>query len=198
MTAMAQSGPDDDAAGYEDRLSKVTIGRPTRLTGLIELSDYDPRWPDAYRLHAKRITHALGPRIGRLEHVGSTSVPGLPAKPVIDIVLEVPDSADEPAFVPDLEAAGYTLKIREPGWFEHRLLSVPAADVNLHVFSAGCVETDRMVGFRDRLRTDASDRELYARTKRELAARAWTHMQQYADAKTSVVGEIMARAAAAP
>jgi GrpB-like predicted nucleotidyltransferase (UPF0157 family) len=136
---------------------------------------------------------ALGDRVVRLEHVGSTSVPGLAAKPIIDIVLEVPDSSDEPAYVGDLEAAGYVLKIREPAWYEHRLLRVPGS-VNLHVFSAGCPETDRMFRFRDHLRSSAADRELYERTKRDLASRAWKFMQQYADAKNEIVGEIMVRA----
>src|SRR5439155_17341387 len=120
-----------------------------------------------------------------------TSVAGLPAKPIIDIVLEVPDSSDEPAYVPDLESAGYVLSIREPDWFEHRLFKGPDTNINLHVFSAGCTETQRMVAFRDRLRSDDADRELYARTKRELGARDWKYVQQYADAKTAVVQEIM-------
>jgi len=195
---MAQSHRDDDAAGDEERLAKVTIGRPQRLSGPIELRDYDPRWPAAFRRHAKRIRAALGRRVARLEHVGSTSVPGLAAKPVIDIVLEVESSADEPAYLPDLEAVGYALTIREPDWFEHRLLSVPSKDVNLHVFSAACDETDRMIRFRDRLRTNAADRDLYAATKRRLSAHDWTYMQQYADAKTAVVHEIMTRASPAP
>jgi GrpB-like predicted nucleotidyltransferase (UPF0157 family) len=130
----------------------------------------------------------------RIEHVGSTSVPGLPAKPLIDIVLEVEDSADEEAYVQPLEAAGYTLRIREPGWFEHRLLKGPDTDVNLHVFSAGCEEVERMLLFRDWLRENSADRRLYADAKRELAGREWKYMQQYADAKTAVVHEIMARA----
>ena len=132
----------------------------------------------------------------RLEHAGSTSVPGLPAKPLIDIVLEVPDSTDEVSYVPDLEAAGYVLRIREPDWFEHRLFKGPDTNVSVHTFSAGCDEVDRMLLFRDWLRENAADRELYAATKRELAARDWKYMQQYADAKTAVVLEIMARAQA--
>jgi GrpB-like predicted nucleotidyltransferase (UPF0157 family) len=121
-------------------------------------------------------------------------VPGLPAKPIIDVALEVPDSADEPAYVPEMEAAGYVLRIREPDWFEHRVFKGPDTNVNLHVFSAGCEEVDRMVLFRDRLRGNAAERELYASAKRELAARDWKYVQQYADAKTAVVEEIMARA----
>jgi GrpB-like predicted nucleotidyltransferase (UPF0157 family) len=123
-------------------------------------------------------------------------VPGLAAKPIVDIVLEVPDSADEAAYVPDLEAAGYVLHVREPDWFDHRLFKGPDTKVNLHVFSRGCEETDRMILFRDRLRRDEADRELYARTKRELASRDWKYGQQYADAKSAVVTEILGRARA--
>lgn len=119
------------------------------------------------------------------------------AKPIIDIALEVPDSAEEAAYVADLEAAGYVLRIREPDWFEHRLFKTAGQDVNLHVFSAGCSEPERMVRFRDWLRANAADRELYARTKRALAARDWKYLQQYADAKTEVVEQIMIRAMSA-
>jgi GrpB-like predicted nucleotidyltransferase (UPF0157 family) len=128
------------------------------------------------------------------EHAGSTSVPTLAAKPVIDIVLEVPDAAEEAAYLPAMQAAGYVLRLREPGWFQHRLFKGPDTDINLHVFSAGCPETDRMVSFRDRLRSHTGDRELYVRTKRALTARPWTSVQQYADAKTAVIYEILARA----
>jgi GrpB-like predicted nucleotidyltransferase (UPF0157 family) len=93
--------------------------------------------------------------------------------------------------------AGYIARIREPGWFEHRVFRSPTGDVNLHVFSGGCPETDRMIQFRDWLRSNRADRELYARTKHELASRPWTYMQQYADAKTDVIASIMRRAQAA-
>jgi GrpB-like predicted nucleotidyltransferase (UPF0157 family) len=185
----------DDVAAY-DELEQRVIGGPRPLTGPIELRDHDPRWPDLYAEHAARVRGALGERAVRVEHVGSTSVPGLAAKPIIDIVVEVPDSAEEPAYVEDLERAGYILRIREPEWFEHRLFKPADGGVNLHVFSAGCAETDRMVRFRDRLRVCDADRELYERTKRELAARDWKYMQQYADAKTGVVEDIMTRALA--
>jgi GrpB-like predicted nucleotidyltransferase (UPF0157 family) len=187
-----------DTAAYDESLARITIGGPQPLAGRIEIREYDPAWPDLYAREAERIRGALADRVIRLEHAGSTSVPGLPAKPIIDIVLEVPDSADEPAYVPDLEAAGYVLRIREPDWFEHRLFKGPDTNVNLHVFTTGCVETDRMVLFRDWLRESDQDRELYARAKRELAVREWKYVQQYADAKTEVVAEIMTRALAAP
>jgi GrpB-like predicted nucleotidyltransferase (UPF0157 family) len=112
-------------------------------------------------------------------------------------VLEVPDSADERSYVADLEAAGYVLRIREPEFFEHRMLERPVREVHLHVFSAACPETDRMVGFRNHLRASPADRDLYARTKRDLAARPWKYGQQYADAKTGVISEILARAGVA-
>ena len=98
--------------------------------------------------------------------------------------------------MPRLEQLGYRLRGREADWFEHRLFKGPDTDVNLHTFSAGCSEVDRMIRFRDWLRTNAGDRELYLKTKRELAARRWTYVQQYADAKTEIVKEIMARAEA--
>ena len=166
--------------------------------GQITLRDYDDRWPARYALYAAGVTGALGDRVVRIEHVGSTAVPDLAAKPIIDIVVEVHDSADERVYAPELDAVGYTLRIREPDWFEHRLFKGDRRRVNLHVFSAGCIETDRMVRFRDWLRANPSDRTLYAQTKRELAGRSWQDVQQYADAKTAVVGAIMARALAEP
>jgi GrpB-like predicted nucleotidyltransferase (UPF0157 family) len=126
--------------------------------------------------------------------VGSTSVPRLAAKPLIDIVLVVTDTTDEDAYVPPLEAAGYVLRIREPDWFEHRLFKGPDTNVNVHTFSDGCEEVDRMVGFRDWLRAHDDDRDLYLAAKRELAQRQWKYVQNYADAKSAVVREILARA----
>jgi GrpB-like predicted nucleotidyltransferase (UPF0157 family) len=123
----------------------------------------------------------------RVEHTGSTSVPGLPAKPIVDIVLAVADSAKEGEYVPALEKAGYQIRIREPGWYEHRMFKGPGTDVNLHVFSSDCPEIDRMLAFRDWLRINAIDRELYARCKRVLAQRYWKYTQNYADAKTAVM-----------
>ena len=125
-------------------------------------------------------------------------MPGLAAKPVIDITLVVPDSSDEPAYVPDMEAGGYRLWIREPEWFEHRVFKGPDTNINLHVFSPGCQEIERMVGFRDWLRTHPEDRELYERTKRDLSTRTWAYVQNYADAKTDVVEAIAARAGLPP
>jgi GrpB-like predicted nucleotidyltransferase (UPF0157 family) len=123
-------------------------------------------------------------------------VPGLAAKPIIDIILAIPDSNDEPAYVPALEAGGYVLRGRDPDWHRHRLFNGPDTKVNLHVFSTGCSELDRMLAFRDRLRSDDDERSRYEATKRELAARHWIWVQHYADAKGDVVEAIIARALA--
>jgi len=177
----------------ELRMRAVTIGAPQRIDGAIELRPYDAAWPLRYAVEADRVVRVLGSRVLLLEHVGSTSVPGLPAKPILDMLLVVADSAAEEDYVPPMERAGYVLRIREPDWYEHRLFKGPDANMNLHVFSVGCVEIGRMLGFRDHLRSDVADRELYARTKRELAARHWKYVQEYADAKTEVVEAIISR-----
>jgi GrpB-like predicted nucleotidyltransferase (UPF0157 family) len=181
----------------EEQLAAIWVdGDPPQLAGPVMLVDYDERWLRLYQREADRISGLLGGRVLLIEHAGSTAVPGLPAKPIIDIVLVVADSAEEAAYVPALQAAGYRLVIREPGWYEHRVLKGPDTNVNLHVFSAGCPEVKRMLAFRDWLRTHDADRDLYARTKRELAARDWTYIQNYADAKTEVVADILRRATA--
>lgn len=169
---------------------------PVRADGPVRLVDPDPEWAAQYAQQEARIQAALGPRAVRVEHVGSTSVPGLAAKPVIDIVLVVTDSADEAGYVPDLEAAGYTLQFREPDWYEHRFLRDHDPDVQIHVFSVGSPEVERMLLFRDRLRIRSEERELYERTKRDLAVRRWAYVQDYADAKSAVVEEIISRAQA--
>ena len=186
----------DDDRQREAELQAVTVGKVTRLTSPIQVVDYDPEWPHIFEREAARIRVALGDRALAIEHVGSTSVPGLAAKPRIDILLVLADTSDESTYAPDLEAAGYVLRIREPEWYEHRMFNGPDFDVNVHVLPAGCAEVERMLAFRDHLRRDDADRALYQRTKRELAQREWRYLQDYADAKTEVVEEIMARAMA--
>jgi GrpB-like predicted nucleotidyltransferase (UPF0157 family) len=178
----------------EEQIRAATIGELKPLTGPIELIEYDPAWPGLFLREERRIRAALRERVLLLEHVGSTSVPGLAAKPIIDMTLVVPDSRDEEDYVPALEAAAYVLRIREPDWYEHRCFKRPDTNVNLHVYSPGCPEIERTVLFRDRLRANRPDRELYERAKRDLAGREWKYVQNYADAKTAVVEEIIARA----
>jgi GrpB-like predicted nucleotidyltransferase (UPF0157 family) len=178
----------------EEEIRAATVGELKPLAGPIVLAEYDPGWPQLFEREAERIRTALGERALRIEHAGSTAVPGIAAKPVIDVVLVVADSADEEAYAPPLEAAGYVLSIREPDWYEHRVFKGPDTNVNLHVFSQDCPEIDRMLLFRDWLRRNESDRQLYERTKRELAQKEWKYTQDYADAKSAVVEEIIARA----
>ena len=175
-------------------------GRPEPYSVPVVLHDPDPTWPVLFETDAVAIRTALGATALAVDHVGSTSVPGLPAKPVIDILLQVPDSADEAAYVPALEVLGYSLRIREPDWLEHRVLYQRVEDgaphsIILHVLSPdlGAAEIARMVGFRDWLRAHPDDRDRYAAVKRELAGRRWRYVQDYADAKTEVVEEIIAR-----
>ena len=190
----ATDSPRANTPMTEGQILAATVGprRPTNST--IYLAPYDPAWPALFNRLKKQIQEALGDRMLLLEHVGWTSVPGLSAKPIIDMVMAVADSRDEPAYVQPLEAKGYVLRIREPDWYEHRLLKPPEINGNLHVFSAGCQEIEQMVLFRDWLRHHDDDRLLYEAKKRELAARTWKYTQNYADAKSEVVQQILARA----
>lgn len=178
----------------EDQIIAATVGERQPLTSTIYLAPYDPAWTSLFTQLKKHIHEALGDDLLLLEHVGSTSVPELSAKPIIDMVLAVADSSDELPYVKPLEEKGYTLWVREPDWYEHRLLKAPDMQGNLHVFSDGCEEIEQMLLFRDWLRNNADDRLLYENTKRELAARTWKYTQNYADAKTEVVQQILARA----
>lgn len=181
----------------EAEMQAAHIGGMPVHNAPIQLSEYSAEWPALFIREANRVRAILGGRVLMLEHVGSTSVPGLAAKPIIDMILAVADSADETAYVPAMESARYVLRIREPEWHQHRLFKGPDTDINLHVYSFGCPEIDRMLMFRDWLRVNDADRALYERTKRELAQQTWKYVQNYADAKTAVVEEIVARARAA-
>lgn len=178
----------------EEQIQAAHVAGATPLNGPILLVDYDPDWPRLFEREAARVRSVLGERALLLEHVGSTSVPGLAAKPKIDMLLAVANSADEAAYVPLLEAAGYFLRIREPDWHEHRLFRGPDTEINLHVFTREGSEIARMLLFRDWLRNNPDDRRLYEHTKRELARQNWKYTQNYADAKTTVVEEILTRA----
>ena len=182
-----------DPEARDAELAAVTIGPLEPLDGPVRLQEYDARWPERFAVEEQRIRRALGDHALRLEHVGSTSVPELVAKPRIDILLIVADPAAEATYVPALEAAGYILRVREPDWHEHRMLRGPETAVNLHVHGPDSPELERMLGFRDHLRIHHEDRERYAAAKRELAAREWRFMQDYADAKSDVIEAILGR-----
>ena len=194
---MARERPPMSQATSEEVLRAVTIGELHVHGGPVSLADYDPDWPGRFEREAARIRSVLGDGVRLLEHVGSTSVPGLAAKPIIDILLAVQDSSDEAGYVPPMEAAGYVLRIREPEWFEHRMFRGPDTSANIHVFTEDASEISRMITFRDWLRSHDDDRDLYLSIKRELAARDWKYVQHYADAKSEVVEAILARATSA-
>jgi GrpB-like predicted nucleotidyltransferase (UPF0157 family) len=157
----------------------------------IVVAEYDPTWPSRYEAQAQAIATVLGEALLRIEHVGSTSVPGLAAKPIIDMLVVVRDSADEPSYIPRFAALGYSLRVRDPGFFEHRMLRTAARDVHVHVFSPGAAEIARMLAFRDQLRRSAEDRERYEAVKRQLAGQEWPDMNAYAAAKTSIIEGIL-------
>ena len=167
------------------------IGGAERIE--VELHDYDPRWVDAYHSHRRLISDALATAEVGIEHIGSTAVPGLAAKPIIDIVVTVDDITAEEDYLDALLAAGYQLRVREPG---HRLVRTPARDVHVHIFERDAPAVAEYLLLRDHLRSDAHDRELYASTKRALLGRRWDDMNAYADAKTEVILAIKARARA--
>jgi GrpB-like predicted nucleotidyltransferase (UPF0157 family) len=162
----------------------------------IIIAEYDPAWPSHYEAHSRLISEVLGSTLLRVEHIGSTSVPGLAAKPIIDILSVVPNSADESSYVPQLGTIGYSLRVREPDFFEHRMLRTAARDVHLHVFSPGAPEISRNLTFRDRLRRSTEDRARYEAVKRRLASQGWPDMNAYAKAKTDIIESIMAGAIA--
>ena len=171
---------------------KVSASRRARRSGVIE--DHDPAWVAKYRHHQARIREALGDRALAVEHIGSTSVAGLAAKPIIDILVTVSDITAEEDHVDRLVAAGYDLRVREPG---HRLVRTPARDVHVHILEPHDPAVGDYLLLRDHLRRDAADRDLYARTKRELVTRDWGDMNAYAEAKTDVIEAIKARARSA-
>lgn len=178
MTHLSQSDRDDE-------LDRVLVGGREHVT--IVIADYDPGWPARFGALERRITDALGSAVRSVEHIGSTSVPGLAAKPIIDVLLIVDDIADETVYFPALEAAGFVLRVREE---RHRMVRTPERDAHIHIYQSGSPEIAAYLDLRDHLRADAGARDLYA-TKRQLAARDWRDMNDYADAKTDIIGTLL-------
>lgn len=174
---------------------RVRVGAPVERP--VVVVPPDPDWPTEYARVRRLIVDALWPRALEVEHVGSTSVPDLWAKPVIDVDLGVADSSREAEYVPALQAAGFVLTVREPDWEEHRLLTLTEPASNVHVFSVGAVEAARQRAFRDWLRGHADDREAYGALKRELAERNWPQVMAYNNAKAALIYDIYERIFAA-
>lgn len=167
------------------------VGGPEALR--VGLHDYDERWPEIFEQHRRRIADALTPASVDIAHIGSTSVPGLAAKPIVDIVVAVADIRAEEDYLDALLAAGYALRVREPG---HRMVRTPERDVHVHIYERGNAAIDEYLLLRNHLRSDTADRALYESTKRALMSQQWDDMNAYADAKTDVILEITARARA--
>ncbi|MCB0413679.1 MAG: GrpB family protein [Bdellovibrionales bacterium] len=177
----------------EEEIQKANVGEAKKHNSTILLEEYTEQWSAWFKVQEEKILKALNQISIKVEHVGSTSVPGLCAKPIVDIVLEVPDSSNESEYVPQLEQNGFWLKIKEPEWFEHRMFKGKNIPTNLHVFTAGCSEVQKMIRFRDHLRNNPVDMELYQSKKKELSLKNWEYIQNYADAKTEVVKDIITR-----
>ncbi len=174
---------------WDAALDAVLIGgrEPVR----IQVVSYDADWPRRFAAQRDVIAAALGDRALTIEHIGSTSVEGLAAKPIIDVLVTVPNVEDEASYVPMMEAAGFVLRVREP---DHRMFRTPDRDVHVHVHEPGNAAVSDYLDFRDLLRISAEDREVYGMTKRRLAEREWEDMNHYADAKTDVISRILDRA----
>jgi DNA-binding LacI/PurR family transcriptional regulator/GrpB-like predicted nucleotidyltransferase (UPF0157 family) len=191
-TAAPGVGAGDEPPVRRDVTTVEIVGGPEALR--VGLHEHDPGWAVTFAEHRERILRAVGPLDVRVEHIGSTSVPGLAAKPIVDLVVVVPDITDECAYLDPLLGAGYELRVREPG---HRLVRTPARDVHVHVYERGATAVADYLLLRDRLRSDPDDRALYEGTKRALLSGTWDDMNDYADAKTDVIRAVMARARAA-
>jgi GrpB-like predicted nucleotidyltransferase (UPF0157 family) len=169
-------------------------------TTQFDLGPYDPAWPAVYERVAAQIRIALGSAVLELAHVGSTSVPGLDAKPVIDIDLTVADSGEERSYVPALEQQGFTLLRREPWWYGHRLLQHHDPHANVHVWSPECPEAARHLIFRDWLRAHPDDRRRYLEVKHAAAEETYStggDTNDYNRRKQALIREIYGRAFAA-
>jgi GrpB-like predicted nucleotidyltransferase (UPF0157 family) len=183
--------------GTPEQMDAALVGEPPAKWASIVIEDYDPAWADRFAATSSLLSEVLGDLIISVEHVGSTSVPGLAAKPIIDIDLLIEQTTDEGSYVPALERGGYRLVLREPWWYGHRMLVSPEADVNLHVWPRDAPEPIRHRLFRDWLRSHLDDRELYATTKRHLARDTADQPSDYSLAKNDVIDDIFARIFAA-
>ena len=157
----------------------------------IVLVGYSPEWVVRFDTQHALLVRALGRDARRVDHIGSTAVPGLIAKPIIDIQLSVVDVEDEDTYIPTLLASGFVLRVREPG---HRMVRTPTLDVHVHVCQSGSHWERRHLLFRDWLRHDTNDRESYGELKRQLASQQWADMNAYAAAKGPIIAAITGRA----
>lgn len=185
--------PDVDEGDYDfdQYLDRVLMGG--REEREISIVDYREDWPRRFMAERRRIQEALGTAARGIEHIGSTAVPGLGAKPIVDVMVTVEDPDDESTYVPQLEGAGYVLRVREQG---HRMFRIPARDVHVHFWAVGGEDERRHLLFRDHLRSSEEDRLDYEAVKRGLSERC-SDMNHYARAEGEVIEQILRDAEAA-
>lgn len=175
----------------DEYIQKVVVSGNAEHNQTIVLKPYDENWPVLFEREKQRISTILKDKALMIEHIGSTSVPGLIAKPIIDILLVVEDAGKEEDYVVDLVSHGYILRIKEPDFENHHMFLGPDTDIHLHVFSQDSKEIEKYLLFRNYLRNHQEVKELYANTKKALAKKKWKYVQNYADAKSDVVQQIM-------
>lgn len=178
----------------DEYIQKVVVSGKVEHNQTIVLKPYDENWSILFEREKQRISTILKDKALMIEHIGSTSVPGLIAKPIIDILLVVEDAGKEEDYVDDLVSHGYILRIKEPDFENHHMFLGPDTDIHLHVFSQGSKEIEKYLLFRNYLRAHQEARELYANTKKTLAKKKWKYVQNYADAKSDVVQKILSDA----
>ena len=166
----------------------------------IVIADYDPQWSQLYEIEAQRISNALGDLLIAIEHVGSTSVPGLAAKPRIDFMPGVASEEDLDRTIAPMTALGFQYISKYEDEMPYRRLFARDATpdliaVNIHTVAVGSEFWERHLLFRDYLRANPDIADQYARLKRVLAPK-FTVTNDYADAKTEFIRSVEERARA--
>jgi GrpB-like predicted nucleotidyltransferase (UPF0157 family) len=175
----------------EEQLQSISVGQRDTRHSTIELVSSDPAWAERFARLSHDIRSALGSRLVSIEHVGSTAIPGLPAKPIIDIDATVHDPADESGYRDALERLGFVLTIRESEWHQHRMFKLREPRTNLHIYAEGCSLPARDVAFRDLLRNDRQLAVTYSELKRELSSHKWSSSQHYAEGKSELIIDLL-------
>jgi len=161
---------------------------------IIEVHDYDPQWPERFKVERDQIKEALGPVAKDIQHVGSTAVPGLAAKPIIDIVVAVGDLSDADAYFPGLTSLGYSnVPHDEDAWRRFFFKGMPRTH-HVHVVNYGSWTHWKHLLFRDYLQDHPCTLEEYECLKRILAKRYRDDRAKYLEGKSDFIDSVNARA----
>lgn len=164
----------------------------------VEVVPHDPRWRQAFQAEAKRVAAALGENAVAIHHVGSTAIPGIYAKPVIDLLVEVRDVTEADGRSPAMESLGYQVmgEFGIPGRRYFRKDDQEGTRTHhIHAFQAGSGEVERHLAFRDYLIAHPEDAQRYSELKRKLASEHPQSMDAYMDGKDGFIKEMERRAA---